>query len=270
MENATTLLIVPITHSWQELSNQFKVITSIFSILKTTVEQPSDIKKLLANLNSESQPNQQLLDEYSSKLEKLSLEAFNILANNQHNIFYPLIISSWTVLETNFDDLILRILINDENIHLKLDKKGIKSKPIDSSTREIWAQDTYRRIKEKVRNKKKISGNNGIFITHKLILEQFDINLIFDGRTQTLEELHQVRNCIAHSQGIIRDIDVLACPRFSIYLGKKIPLEDSIFTDGIRILLDYTFSWITAISYSPYMEGAMLKGSQNPFSKTDT
>lgn len=267
MKNATTLLIVPITNSWQELSTQFKVISSVLSILNTTVEQPFSAQKLLASLNLDSPPNQLTLDSYITKLEKSSLEAFNILAKNQHNIFYPLIVSSWTVLETTFDDLILRILMNDENVHLKLDSKGIKSKSIDPSAPETWSQNTYKQIKEKVRNLKKKSGSNGIFITHKLILEQFDIDLIFDGRTQTLEELHQVRNCIAHSQGVIRDIDVLACPRFSIYLGTKIPLQDQVFTDGIRILLDYTFSWITAISYSPYMEGAMRKGTKNPFSK---
>ena len=81
-----------------------------------------------------------------------------------------------------------------------------------------------------------------------------------------LKIINQTRNCILHNQGVVRQQDIFKCPSLSPYIGKKIPADDPIFLDCLTWIGNYTVAWISAIMYSPYCNGAMLKDAINPFS----
>lgn len=263
MEKATDILISPMEKIWSDLREQAEAWTTINNMLIQTTHLPARLSIIDKSLNTlDSFASIDELTTLMNESHALALDAERLVSSSKHTIIYPGLVGAWAIIEAAFDDLIIKILLNDPEATNKLEGAGIKRIPNDSYKTEKWAKKTYLKMESKAKDQAK----GFVVETHKKILEIFGIKLEFpNDRARTIEELNQVRNCILHNQGAIDEKAINVCPRLTKYLGMPIPATDPLFTIALHILLNYTIAWIAALMFSPYLRDGLLKTAKNPF-----
>lgn len=262
MDNAFEILIKPISEVWESLKSQAKGQASICEFTRFVHDHPAYRNALISRFTQEELFAIDGMPEHLLLSNKLSIESYDLLNSNKEVLLYPFLVNSWAVTETAFDDLIIRLLINDVNASEKLLAVGIENLKNFIVGSDLWVNYMFKRIE----NKASSSANNRDFEYHKKCLSYFEINLEYPfERVTVLKIINQIRNCILHNQGIVRQQDVLKCPSLSAYIGKRIPADEPIFLDCLTWISDYTLAWISAVLYSPYCNGVMLKDAKSPF-----
>lgn len=262
MDNTFEILIKPISDVWKSLTAQAKAQASICEITRFVHDHPPYRNALISRFTQEELFAIDGMPEYLLQSNKLFIESVDLLDSNKEVLIYPFLINAWAVIETAFDDLIIRLLINDTKATEKLLAIGIENSKNFIVGSETWVNHMFKKIE----NKASSSTNNRDFEYHKKCLSYFEINLEYQSeKVAVLKIINQIRNCILHNQDIVRQQDVLKCPSLSAYIGKRVPADESIFLDCLTWISDYTVAWISAIMHSPYCDGVMLKDAINPF-----
>lgn len=255
MQEAASILISPFKGIWEALAAQGNAWTTIRKMLGQSIRLPSHLSEIREALRANGVVDS--LGELSSLInasQALALDAANLLTSQQQAIVYPGLVGAWAIVEAAFDDLMLRILLNDPSVNTKLMTAGIKTSSSHSVGTEAWAKELYKRVESKAKDK----GKGFVVETHKASFSTFGIVFEYPADySRLIEELNQTRNCILHNQGTVDEKAAKNCPRFGPYLGLPIPPTDPLFTVAQTMLADYTFAWIKALTYSPYLRNGL-------------
>ena len=265
MKNAVEVLIKPVEIMWGSLRDQFNATSLINELLTNAVTSPAYTNILLQN-QKDTNINPPELYDYILKSLELQKNALALSCQNKHTITYPFLVGVWSVIEATFDDLILALILNDEDVITKLSKVKINVQSHFEIGSNNWAQVIFQRIKRKSAEKAKSS----VFEYHKTCLGYFEINLEYQpNKVNIIEEINQVRNCILHNQGKISNKAGQLCPRLNEMIGQKITHNDPLFIVSSEIILNYTVAWLWALYCSPYFSGALNNAPENIFSNPE-
>lgn len=263
MQEAASVLISPFDGIWRALAAQANAWTTIHKMLGQSIKLPQQLSEISEALRANGVGES--LGELSSLINEsrvLAMDAANLLTSQQQAIVYPGLVGAWAIVEAAFDDLIIRILVNDPSVTTKLKTAGIKTASSHPGGSEAWAKELYKRVESKAKDKAK-----GLVVeAHKASFSTFGIVFEYPADySRLIEELNQVRNCILHNQGTVDEKALKNCPRLVPYLGLPIPPTDPLFTVALTMLTDYTFAWIKALVHSPYLRNGLLAGAENSF-----
>lgn len=264
MENASAVLLSPFKNVIESLGAQLKPWTIIYELIKTCINLP--------NINTEME---EFLKEHQIYCEPvgftgfkiysqdLANEAKHLLLTHQESLRNPYLVGLWSIIEVAFEELMLRILINDPESSKKLHTAQINFKSKHEVGSREWAKDAYKQL-----NKQSSANTVGRVVEiHKNCLKPFGVILEYPHpRCEYIEELNQYRNCILHRQGLIDEKAIKVCPKLTPYLGMPINLSDEHFYYLLELLPNYVLAWMAALMYSPYLSSPMLPESKNPYS----
>lgn len=268
MREAVKILIEPIKATWTELAEQANTTHLVIKLLNSSIRTPYYLNKLSESSIIDNETQALELKQLADESLILGKASSLILKGNSEYVLYPFLVSYWSVVECSFDDLMKRLIMNDENLNQKLNNAGIAIKSDLQVGTELWASEIYGKLGRKTRSKlEKEEGNVSEFEKHRALLKIFEINLEFDkNKAVHVEEFNQIRNCILHNQGVIDNKAANTCPSLKSMVGQKIRIDDETFVNCVDSVRDYTLSWIFALIYSPYLVDAMKKDSKNPYS----
>jgi hypothetical protein len=264
MKDAAAVLISPFDGIWRALAAQANAWTTINKMLGQTIKLPlhlTAIGETLKTIGVNDCPGE--LFSLINESQELARDAIDLLSSQQQAIIYPGLVGSWAIVEAAFDDLILKILVNDPGVTNKLTTAGVKTAANHPVGTEPWAKELYKKVEAKAKDKAKGS----VVEIHKACFSAFGIVLEYPAdRARVIEEVNQARNCILHNQGMVDERAAKICPRLVPYLGSPIPPTDPLFSVALTMLIDYTTAWIAALIHSPYLRAGLLAGAKNPFS----
>lgn len=191
MNDFVEILLKPISEIWKLLETQSKAQASICMISRYMIDHLKHTNSLMEPYSKDELLAKDGLLEHIFLTHKLSYEAFDLLYNNKEVLIYPFLINAWAVIETAFDDLIIRLLINDTKATEKLLAFGINDSKKHTVGSESWAKDMFHKIKRKASENTK----NSVFEYHKACFSYFEINLEYQtARVVALNEINQIRN----------------------------------------------------------------------------
>lgn len=261
MKNAAQLLIRP----FQEVLESMTVHANSWSgMLESLRFLPAHAARLgLINYLLTSSPE---LSDFPSTLKKLvddvegpASKAQFVITDGLESIFYSAFVGGWALLEASFEDLIVRILCNEPSASALLQKRGIGLDNKLEVGSEEWARKMFKKMEGKFgqKNSPKNSTENekkSIVETHKEILAVFDAPLSFSLEDSAkMEEMNGIRNCILHRNGCIDKKAVKSSSRLELYYGRRVPIDDPIFTQFPLLLFNYTAALLFAVVQSQYL-----------------
>lgn len=263
MENASAILIDPFKNVLESLTSQLRPWGTIYNMINICIKLPSLNEEMQQVLN-----NYHIYDEpvgftgFKAFSLDLAKEANQLFSSHHQTLRYPYLVGLWSIMEVAFDELILRILINDPEASTKLHSADIRVKTIYDIGSKQWATDALKQLE-----KSAISNSGGrVFEIHKNCLNPFGIILEYpEIKREYIEEINQYRNCILHRQGVIDEKAIKICPKLTPLLGMPINLSDEHFNYLLELLPNYLLAWIAALMYSPYLKSSLLPETKNPF-----
>ncbi len=155
---------------------------------------------------------------------ELSKDGFNRL--NKHSL-----VASWNVFESVLDDLLVALLINNKNSYQKLSALNMLS--LNASQFPVEGIEGAIKIANKI--KRNLFANNGFIHMYEILFSAYNIKVESTAEIRSiLEEVKQIRNCIAHRGGMIDSKAVDNSPSLKQWKGKQIIVSENSYLNYHR------------------------------------
>ena len=256
MKDAAAVLVPPFKEIWESLAAQTTSWAATMAALNAAVNLPSRldvIHKALAVSLGDAGKLPVVFDVLMKESQARAEKTREVLSSNFDSFVYPLLVGSWSVVEAAIEDLALVIVKEEPKTRDPAVMQKVKNQlGIDDESNDEFLAAVVGRMQQK----HQVKGS--VVASHASFLGALGVPFTYPAdHSGLIEEINQVRNCILHRQG---RIDARACeyaPRLKEHLGKRIPATDPIFSVCSTMLTDYTFHWLRALVFSPYLNAAL-------------